>query len=158
MMKFIRHISLVSILFLFQNVTAQEKDNGNVNLHLGSMFFYNTISIGYESLDFTKKLEKIQLRGNIKTGFWSASIVDANSGFQGAAGISFLYGNTHKFEFSNDVVFHFDRSLKGNGLTYIATTYRPFIGYRFQNPEKKLIFKLGVGWREVIQCGIGFKI
>lgn len=157
-MKVIKVILLVSILFLIQNITAQERDNGNVNLHIGSMFFYNTVSVGFESLDFTKKLEKIQLRGSVKAGLWSASIVNANSGFQSAAGISCLYGNTHKIEFSNDVVFHFDRSLKGDGLTYIAATYRPFIGYRFQNPEKRLILKLGVGWREVIQCGIGFKI
>ena len=157
-MKVIKLILLVSILFLIQNVTAQERDNGIVNLHFGSMFFYNTVSLGYESFDFTKKLEKIQFRGSVKTGLWSASIVDANSGFQSAAGISFLYGNTHKIEFSNDIVLHFDRSLKGNGLTYIATTYRPFLGYRFQNPEKRLMLKLGVGWREVIQCGLGFKI
>ncbi|MEO9531365.1 MAG: hypothetical protein ABJG68_13765 [Crocinitomicaceae bacterium] len=151
-------IAFVAFLLVFESAMTQEKEKGNVNIHVGTMLFYNTISLGYESFDFTKNLQKLQVRGNVKTGLWSASILDANLGFQSAAGISFLYGNNHKIEFSNDIVFHFDKSIKHNGMTYIATTYRPFIGYRFQNPEKKLILKLGVGWREVFQCGIGFKI
>ena len=157
-MKFIKYICLISTLFVFQNVLGQEDEKGNVNIHVGTMLFYNTFSFGYESVDLTKKLKKLQTRGSIKTGFWTASIINANSGFQSAVGTSFAYGNIHKIEFSNDLVFHFDKSLKHNGLTYITATYRPFLGYRFQNPEKKLIFRLGIGWREIVQCGIGFKI
>ncbi len=157
-MKFFKYITLVLALSVFQNLLGQENDKGNVNIHVGTMLFYNTYSLGYESFDFTKNLQKLQIRGNVKTGIWSASVVNSNRGFQSAIGVSLAYGNFHKLEFSNDLVLHFDKSLNQKGVSYIATTYRPFIGYRFQNPEKKLIFRLGIGWREVIQCGIGFNI
>lgn len=57
-----------------------------------------------------------------------------------------------------DVVFHFDKGLKGQSITYFGALYRPFLGYRWQNPDRKIMAKIGVGWYEVVQFGIGFKL
>ena len=155
-----RLIVFVITLFCF-NSTAQDekKDHGNVNLHFGTLMVYSTFSIGYESFDFLSNSESHSIHGNIRVGGWNASISNKNSGVQSSLGISYLYGKkNHKLEFNSEFVAHFDKGLKGQAITYIASLYRPFLGYRYQPLDKKIILRFGIGWKEVVQFGVGFRL
>ncbi len=152
----------ISLLLLSgQLCTAQDKpvDFGNVNIHIGTIAVYSTYSIGYESFDLLPATPKHALRLNGGLGFWSASLFNKNTGFQ--TNISAIYGfgqKKHLLDLGFGAVFHSDKSLKGEGLSYIGTLYRPYIGYRFQPHDKRIILKIGSGWREVIQLGLGWRI
>lgn len=150
---------LITLLFGQIGFTQQlKKDKGNINLHLGAILYYTTYSIGYESLDFLHH-EKHSLRANLAAGTWTTSFLGKNIGFQTNIGLNYSLGKKHHLlDIGSALVFHFDKSLKNEGLSYIATTYRPFIGYRYQPLEKRIILKIGFGWKELLQLGFGIRI
>lgn len=157
MMKMSKITPTIISLFFCTTLFSQMKERGNVNLHFGSLAVYSTYSVGYESPYLLSK-DKHHLTMNMRLGGWSASVLNKNNGSLTSVGGTYLFGNKHCLEFSSDLVFHFDKGLKGQPLTYIGTTYRPFLGYRWQNPENRFLARFGVGWYEIIQFGIGFKI
>jgi hypothetical protein len=151
-------IFILVLFLIFGSFSFSQTNRGNINVHYGTVLIYKTYSIGYESFDFFTKSQKHHLSGLVRFGGWSASTSIKNSGLQTAFGISYLYGKgNHYFEHSSEMVFHFDKSLKDSGLNYIASLYRPFLGYRYQPLEKKFIFRIGVGWKEVFQMGFGYR-
>lgn len=137
----------------------EQKDKGSLNIHLGTNIIYNTYSIGYESSDLVQKVEKHQIRPNIKVGGWQSSLTQKNTGIIASMGFSYLYGEgNHLFEHSSELITHFDKGLKGQSLIYIGTLYRPYFGYRYQPLNQKIILKFGFGWKEIIQIGLGFRL
>jgi hypothetical protein len=156
-MKKIFILLLVSIphFILGQN---SNPDRGNINFHFGSIIAYKTYSIGYESFDLLKNTNHHQLRAIIRFGGWKSTFMNTNTGSQQSIGLSYLYGKTNHFlEFSSELVNHFDRGLKGQSIVYIGSMYRPFLGYRYQPVDKKIVARLGVGWKEVFQIGLGYR-
>ncbi len=155
-----KSLLLFLTFFLIQSSFTQEsrRDKGNVNIHLGTILIYSTYSLGYEGFDLLKN-EKHSIRPAIGIGGWNANVFERNTGVQSNIGFTYSLGKkSHLLDVGSAVVFHFDKSLKGNGLTFIAATYRPYLGYRFQPVDKKLILKIGFGWREVLQVGVGWRL
>lgn len=152
----IKQLLLISCLvFSIQPVLSQ--DHGNVNIHFGSIAVYSTYSLGYESPDLLKFTDKHQVRPVIRFGGWSSSYAEQNRGFQNSLGISYLFGaSNHHLEVTNELVNHFDRGLKGQSVVFISSTYRGFIGYRYQSTNNGFLFRIGSGWREVVQLGVGY--
>ena len=153
---------LVLISFAHFNFIAQSEakpDKGNVNVHTSTVLLYSTISIGYESFDLLKKNERHSIRPLIRIGLWNARLATNNVGVQCAIGFSYVFGlKSHHFEHSSEFVPHFDKGLKGQPIVYIASMYRPFVGYRYESPSKPFIFRIGVGWKEVLQIGFAYKL
>lgn len=152
-------ITLILVLFS-KNIYAQSEssDKGNLNIHFGTLVVYNTYSIGYESFDLIKKIEKHQFRPVIRIGGWNSSFINKNSGILSSFGVSYLFGKrNHYFEHSSEVISHFDKGLKGQPIVYIASLYRLYFGYRYQPNNKKIIVKIGIGWKEFIQVGLGYR-
>lgn len=134
-------------------------DRGNINLHTGTLLLYSTVSIGYESLDLAKKSARHSLRPLLRIGVWNARIASNNVGVQCAVGFSYVLGSkSHHFEHSSEFVSHFDKGLQGQQIVYIASLYRPFVGYRYDSQSKPFIFRIGIGWKEALQIGIGYKL
>jgi len=153
-----KSVLIALLLFGAQFSTAQSSDRGNVHVHFGTVFVYSTYSVGYESFDLLKNTNKHQLRPFLRVGGWSASIINVNKGSIGTAGMSYLFGGENHFlELSSAFVAHFDRGLKDQAITFIGGLYRPYLGYRYQPSGKKMIFKIGAGWREVVQVGFGYR-
>jgi len=154
--------ALLLIFFLVgthQFSSAQSNDKGNIHLHFGAVVVYSTYSVGYESFDLLKNSTKHQIRPFVRIGGWNASIFNKNNGSLGTIGASYLFGRKNHFlEHSSAFVAHFDRGLKGKPITFIGGLYRPYLGYRYQPSEKKVIFKIGTGWREVVQVGFGYRL
>lgn len=150
-------IAFLLINDLCKNGYTQSPDRGSITLHAGSLFYYNTYSLGYESPALWSKNQH-QVRINGRVGGWSAFIIQKNKGILTSIGGTYLLGTKHCLEISSEVVFHFDKSLKGQSVSYIGALYRPFLGYRWQNPDRKIATRIGVGWYEIIQFGIGFRI
>lgn len=153
-------ITFISILFSgIINAQSEVKDKGNINLHFGTLVVYNTYSIGYESFDLIKNIERHQLRPVIRVGGWNSSFASENTGTQSSLGISYLFGNrNHFFEHCSEIVSHFDKGLKGQPIVYIGSLYRPYLGYRYQPLNKRIIAKIGFGWKELIQVGFGYRL
>lgn len=156
--------SLIILLFLSivfsKNSSAQSivTDKGNIHFHFGTIMVYSTFSIGYESFNLIKNSKRHQLRPLLRAGVWNSSFTSKNTGMQSSLGFSYLLGKkNHFFEHSSELVTHFDKGLKGQTIVYIGSLYRPYFGYRYQPIDKRIIAKIGVGWKEVIQIGIGFR-
>ncbi len=158
----IRIVFIITLFVIFSiRVFSQtgSKDKGNVNFHFGTIIVYTTYSIGYESFDLIKKIEKHQLRPTVRGGVWKSTFMNKNIGTQSSLGLTYLFGKgKHFFEHSSEIISHYDKGLKGQRIVYIGSLYRPYLGYRFQPPNKKVIIKVGVGWREVIQIGFGYNL
>jgi len=152
---------IFALFFCKSNLVAQlntSSDKGNINMHFGTIAVYNTFSIGYELPDILKKSQKHTIRALIRLGIWNANLVHYNNGTQGAVGFSYIFGSKkHHFEHSSEFVMHFDKGLKGQPIVYIGSLYRPFIGYRFEAENSPLIFRIGIGWKEALQIGFGYK-
>ncbi len=134
-------------------------DKGNINLHTSTVLLYSTMSIGYESIDLAKRSARHSIRPLIRIGVWNARLSVNNVGVQSAIGFSYVLGSkNHHFEHSSEFVSHFDKGLKGQSMLFIAGTYRPFIGYRYDSQNKRFIFRIGVGWKEALQVGLGYKL
>lgn len=145
--------------FNFIAQSESKPDKGNVNFHTGTMLLYSTVSIGYEALDLAKKSERHSIRPLFRIGIWNARVATNNVGAQCAIGFSYVLGSkSHHLEHSSEFVSHFDKGLKGQPFTYIASTYRPFVGYRYDSQKKPLILRIGIGWKEVLQIGVGYKL
>lgn len=157
MMKMSKVIPTIISLCFSTSLFSQITERGNVNLHFGSLAIYSSYSIGYESPALLSK-DKHHITMNARWGAWSASILNRNNGSLTSVGGTYLFGNKHCFEFSSDLVFHFDKGLKGQPITYIGTIYRPFLGYRWQNPENRFLVRFGFGWYEIFQVGIGYRL
>ena len=141
------------------NAQSEVKDKGNINIHFGTLVVYNTYSIAYESFDLIKNIERHQLRPIIRVGRWSSSFASKNIGTQSSLGLSYLYGKgNHFFEHSSEIVNHFDKGLKGQPIVYIGSLYRPYLGYRYQPLDKRIIVKIGFGWKELVQVGFGYRL
>lgn len=155
-------LKLFSLNFVFVLLSlvavAQVQDRGNINMHIGTLAIYNTLSIGYEFRGFIKNVEKHQLKPVIRGGIWSASLINKNKGLQNSIGLTYLFGKNHFLEFTSEYVIHYDKGLKGQNVVYIGSLYRPFLGYRYQKEGKNLMAKIGVGWKELVQIGIGYRI
>ena len=155
-MKAILFNLLISISF---TTCVFGQDKGNINIHYGTIIVYQTYSLGYETFDLLKNSEKHQLRPLIRFGGWKANLTEPNNGLQASIGLSYLLGSSnHHLEFTNEMVTHFDKSLKGQGLVYISSLYRPFLGYRYQSENSKFIGRVGFGWKEILQLGLGFRL
>ena len=154
--------TLLILLFLLPGVlNAQEevKDKGNINVHFGTIIVYNTYSIGYESFNLLNNSDQHQLRPVIRMGGWGSSFTSKNKGAQSSLGVTYLFGKgDHLLEHCSEIVFHYDRGLKGQSIVYIGSMYRPYLGYRYQPRNKKIIAKIGLGWKEVIQFGFGYRL
>lgn len=151
-------IKLTLIFSLLANVAnSQESAKGNVNAHFGTLGVYSAYSLGYETPTLLK-FDKHKFRINARFGGWSSSFTEKNNGSLASIGGTYLFGNKHHLEFSSDAVFHFDRGLKGQTITYIAAWYRPFLGYRYESETSRFMGRIGVGWKEVFQVGIGYKL
>jgi hypothetical protein len=154
-------LTLLFFLIVFSSVISAQsasKDKGNLHFHFGIIMVYNTFSIGYESSNLIKNSERHQLRALLRAGVWNSSFANKNTGVHSSLGISYLFGKkNHYLEHSSELVTHFDRGLKGQTIVYIGALYRPYLGYRYQPSDKRIIAKIGVGWREVIQIGIGYR-
>lgn len=136
-----------------------ERDKGIATFHIGSLIVYNTYSIGYETFDLLRNQVKHQLRPSVRLGAWSSTFAEKNTGIQNAVGLTYLYGNgNHLLELGSEIVFHYDQGLKGQALVYIGALYRPFVGYRYQPVDKNIVIKGGLGWKELIQVGLGVKL
>ena len=135
------------------------KDRGNINFHFGTVVVYNTYSIGFESCDLIKNKERHQIRPLVRFGGWNSSFASKNIGTQSSIGLSYLFGNgNHFFEQSSEIVSHFDRGLKGQTIVFVGTQYRLYLGYRYQPLDKRIIVKIGFGWKELIQFGFGYRL
>jgi|GEM_PF-4493379 len=151
-----------SLLLLCSPVWGQSDGQfkkGSLTLHLGTLAIYNTFSVGYESPDLLEKVAKHGLVARMGLGGWQASLFRANTGFQSHLEVGYLRGSgKHHLELASGFVLHFDKGLKGQIITYIGTLYRPFVGYRYQDPEKRFSFRMGTGWREVLQLGLNYHL
>ncbi|MFT5820511.1 MAG: hypothetical protein ACI8ZM_001754 [Crocinitomix sp.] len=156
-------LTTLTTLFIFifsSGSIAQSNDNdkGNVNIHFGTLMVYSTYSIGYESFGLLKNIGKHQVRPVIRIGGWQSSYAEQNKGVQSSLGITYLFGGkSHFIEHSSEIVTHFDKGLKGQSIVFIGAMYRPYLGYRYQPLDKKIIAKIGVGWKELIQIGFGLR-
>ena len=152
-------LSLFLSLLLGSAISQEKiKDKGNINIHFGTVLLYNTYSIGYELFDLMPNSERHSIKPVVRIGGWSASVSDKNSGVLSTVGFSYLFGKgNHLLEHSSEFVAHFDKGLKGQILTFIGGLYRPFLGYRFQPLDKKIIIRFGVGWKEVFQFDLGYR-
>nr|WP_299207055.1 hypothetical protein [uncultured Brumimicrobium sp.] len=134
-------------------------DQGNLHFHFGSIMVYNTFSVGYESFNLLKNSKRHQFRPLLRAGMWNSSFSNKNTGVHSSIGIAYLFGKKNHFiEHSSEFVTHFDKGLKGQTIVYIGALYRPYLGYRYQPSGKRIIAKIGLGWREVIQVGIGLRL
>ena len=151
---------LFNFLILISTMNyAQTLDKGNFNIHYGTLLVYQTYSIGYEGFDLLRNGARHSVRPVLRIGSWSAALVGKNLGMQTAIGASYLLGKgSHKFEHSSELVLHFDKSLRSQSLSYIASLYRPFIGYRYEPAHIRFIARVGMGWKEVLQIGIGYRL
>lgn len=145
--------------FLSCSGSVFAQDKGNVNVHFGTIIVYQTYSLGYETVDLLRDSKKHQLRPLVRFGGWGANFTERNNGFQTSIGLSYLFGSSsHHLEFANEIVNHFDKSLKGDGFVYISSLYRPFLGYRYQSTNNRIIARVGLGWKEIFQLGFGVRL
>jgi len=161
-----RNLTITIVICLFcvfntWNSFAQDakKDLGYIDFHVGTLIVYNTYTIGYKGPSLIKSGTKHQLRPIISFGGWKSTFFENNRGSLASLGLTYWYGKEkHFFEFSSELVFHFDKGLKGQSLVSTGVLYRPFIGYRYAPSSKRLTAKVGVGWYELFQFGLGFKL
>jgi len=138
---------------------TRDVDKGNINLQLGTVGVYSSYSIGYEFKDLFPKSEKHALRPQIGIGAWTAVFITANNGLQNYFSVSYLYGKgNHLFEHNSALVMIYDEDLTTDKMRLSTFVYRGFLGYRYQPKEKHIILKVGVGFYEVLQVGIGWRL
>ena len=132
-------------------------NNHTITFELSNTVAYGTLSLNYESVDFLKKSDKHIAKFSLGFGRWSSELWESNTGFQFNSNFIYLFGaNSHHFEADLGLTYHFDKGLEKSKYAYIGTIPNVFLGYRFQKPEKHFMFKIGAGWYELIQAGIGY--
>lgn len=148
-----KYLAVFLLIFMFNlKVFAQHK----FYVHVGTIAVYSTFSFGYESTSLIK-LKKHQLSLNVGIGGWHSSLIENNFGTQSNIGIVYLYGlNKHKLEIAYSEMFHFDQSLKSKNVVFIGRLSRPYLGYRYDTIDSRIYFKVGIGWKELLQFGVGF--
>lgn len=141
---------------------SQSDDKNPINNHtltieLGNTIIYGTLSLNYESIDFLKNSDKHIAKFSVGAGRWSSDLWESNVGFQFNSNLIYLYGaNSHHFEADLGLTYLFDNGLEKSKYAYISTIPNVFLGYRFQKPTKHFMFKIGAGWYELIQLGLGY--
>jgi hypothetical protein len=146
--------------FIFQLISFGQKfpQFGSIHLNYGSVFVYSTKQLVYESPDLYKKNNLFAVQFIAGGGLWKASYTQESKGSLLTFGTSILLGKqSHFLEHNSSLNFHYGQSLKGNHAVFIGTLYRPYLGYRFQPKDKHLILKIGSGWKEIIQLGVGWR-
>ena len=153
-------ISIFLFLSLIPAVTNGQDphDFGSLHLNYGTIFVYSTKLLTYESPDILKNNEILGINFNGGGGLWKASYSESSKGTMLNIGMSLTVGKgSHYLEHNSALNFHYGASLKGDYSLYIGTLYRAYLGYRFQPKEKHIILKIGSGWKEIIQIGIGWR-
>ncbi|MFK8038792.1 MAG: hypothetical protein AB8B74_10915 [Crocinitomicaceae bacterium] len=136
-----------------------QKDKGAIFGQFNTVLIYSNYTINYETKSLFSTSEKHNLMLTAGIGGWSTSAFNKNSGVVVNYGINYLFGsNSHLLEVDLNYQNHFDKGLKGQLIVFIGSTFRPFLGYRYQPKEGKVFFKIGTGWREVLQMGLGFRL
>jgi len=150
---------LFCFFFVSYSAICQEKDpvnKGAIQISAGTLYFYRVASIGYESPSLVQLRSKHTFKFSVNTGLWNARLSAPNTGTQINANLIYVFGEkAHKLEMDLGFTSHFDKGLKGQYFSYIATLPKFFLGYRYE--QRKLYYKLGLGWYEALQVGIGYK-
>ncbi len=148
----------IFVLCFGSTINAQTADRGNINFHLGTFLgVFNTYSMGYESRPILAADEH-QFRMNARIGGWINESFGIDKGSLVSLGGTYLLGYKHCLELSIDGVFLFDKSPEGQPFRRYDILYRPFLGYRCIDPQKRAFARVGVGRIELIQIGFGFRL
>jgi len=150
---------ILGFVLLFGSFNSFCQDNeGAIYGQFNTILIYSNYTLNYESKDIINQFEKHSLRFSGGLGGWTTSAFNKNSGTLLNYGINYNYGSkSHLLEFGLTYQNHFDKGLKDQPIVFIGSTFRPFFGYRYQPLERKLFFKIGTGWREVVQIGLGYR-
>lgn len=154
-----RIILFMSLCFTPLLANSQEnKAFGAIQLSTGTLHVYRVLNLGYESPTLLQLGTKHQFRLAANAGLWQARLYNTNLGSQTNANLIYLFGgNAHKLEVNAGLTVHFDKGLKGQFLTHIGTLPKFYLGYRFEKTEQHLYYKVGMGWYEAVQLGIGWR-
>jgi len=137
---------------------SQTSNKGLIYIQAGTLFVYSTSSLGYECPDFFKSIDVHSLSAFAGIGVWRSTFTSKTQGMQFNLGGSYLLGNkSHKLEIAYSYMFHFHNSLKSKKTNYVTGLSRPYIGYRFAPNNRKIIVKIGTGWKEIVQLGFGYR-
>ncbi len=169
-MKEFKYTLLFFFMFLYQ---AQAQQKNAVYVGGGDNFIlydYRTLNINYE-LNLNHKDEaRIFDYYALKTGL---GVVESSHGigFSFELGmVALIGGNAHNLELNLGAFTVYDSAgymsdlertdLMGETMPKRAEYFIPIpsgsVGYRFQKPEGGLMFRIGVGFPEVVYLGVGY--
>jgi hypothetical protein len=139
---------IIMMLFLSNSVLAQK----DTTVRLKNAIYFEmggaggSHSMNYERIIAIKPLLDINLRG----GFGFDNLIDYKGDFNPDFAMPFMagatYGNNHKAEcgigqtFSNTIETDIQTGEPAR-MSNFSTTF--YIGYRYQNPDKRLLFRAG---------------
>jgi hypothetical protein len=134
-------------------------DSGTIFVHAGTIGFYASQSLGYESRDFLRGNYTHSVSAFAAAGRWHSAITQDNAGFQWNLGAAYaLCFGSHAMEHRSLLAFHYDQSLKSNGLAYLGCRYKTYVGYRLHFARQRMVLRVGAGWPEFVQAGLGYRI
>lgn len=154
----------ITLLFLCTGLLGQgfqrtERDAGNIVINSGTSIIFNTLTIGYESPSLLGDLKKHKLRLGLHSGLWHASLFNSNLGVQIKPQFVYLLGNAvHQLEVNYGIALYLDSNIDEAGINYIGRRQTFYMGYRLKPKTHSLFFKLGAGYPELLQLGVGYQI
>jgi len=90
-------------------------------------------------------------------GLWDFNFFNSNNGFSFISKLVYILGakNNH-FELDLGASVQYDIKQNESNYSYLSTAPNVFIGYRFQKPDNKFMFKAGLGMIDILQVGVGY--
>lgn len=149
-------MSWMSICAWSQDANTNYVDKINLNVNVGTSIFYNSASLNIESKTFLNSV-KHKLKLSAGFGLWQFSLFDSNDGFYLNTKLVYLLGSkSHHFEVDLGANYQFDIKQNESNYSFLSTAPNVFIGYRYQRPNKRFMFKTGLGMIDFFQFGFGY--
>lgn len=154
-----RTIAIILIIFITSilgfYIHAQEKQNPSLKLRRNSLNIYfglfDEFNINYER-NIRQGATSLT---NLRMGFGNASFITAGDGIYINSSLVHLIGKKNS---------HLELNM---GFKYIVNNPHPslslvlvpdfFVGYRYEKPYGRFIFRIGLNYPTIINPGIGFK-
>lgn len=161
-------VSLIILLILYTSVYAQDSPRDSLNTELkknavfitgGTLLFMGAVNINYERKVHNNQSDNLSLW--LKTGYGFYYHYDVGSPLLNfRIGLTMIKGAYDKhFELSLGYMnFHgkATRWYDSFHLIYGNHALAGSIGYRYQKPDGKFIFRTGLGYPETLYVSVGF--
>ncbi len=151
--------TLLILCCTFSNAQSSGISSQSVQVQAGTTIFYNQFSLRYESKSFYSIKEKHHFKIAATTGLFNLSFTSTTKGYLFAIQPTYLLGGgKHHLELSFGAAVYYHNKLEKGGISYLGALPSGFVGYRYQNPEKRFLFKIGTGGLDILQAGFGIRL